>query len=115
VLSPGTINITVDLGRGFYNSGQWQNAVAYICAANMNGVATRGSLGTSYLAGVDLTGADLSSTDLSKTTLEDTVKIDELSYSLRANLEGVTYNSFTVWPLNFVPPAIPASNPVSGR
>ncbi len=115
VLSPGTINITVDLGRSFYNSGQWQDAVSYICAANMTRVTTRGTLASAYLAGVDLTDADLSSTDLSKATLVDTVKLDDLSYSLQANLAGVTYNAFTVWPLDFVPPAMPLSNPVSGR
>ncbi len=54
VLSPGTINITVDLGRSFYNSGQWQDAVSYICAANMTRVTTRGTLASAYLAGVDL-------------------------------------------------------------
>ena len=106
-----TINITSDVGRSFYNSGQWQNAVSYICAANMSGVTTRGTLGSAYLAGVDLSGADLSSTDLSKTTLVDTVKLDDLSYTLQANLTGATYNAFTIWPLDFIPPAKPTSNP----
>jgi uncharacterized protein YjbI with pentapeptide repeats len=93
-----------DLGRSFYNSGRWQDAVYYICAATMRGVQTRGSLGSNYLAGVDMSGADLSSTDLSKTVLEDTIQVDDLTYKLVVNLKGVSYNSFTVWPVTFVPP-----------
>jgi uncharacterized protein YjbI with pentapeptide repeats len=115
VLNPATIDITSDVGRSFYNSGQWQDAISYICAANMSGVTTRGTFGSSYLAGVDMSEADLNSTDLSKTTLVDTVKINDLSYALQAYLAGATYNSFTIWPVDFVPPAKPSSNPASER
>jgi uncharacterized protein YjbI with pentapeptide repeats len=103
------VNIAVDAGRNFFFSGVWRNARMYICAANLQGVVTSGKrFNPISMAGVNLNGADLRSTDLSQVEFVRIIEIDGLSYSLRANLTDIIYNSFTTWPAGFIPP--PSAN-----
>jgi uncharacterized protein YjbI with pentapeptide repeats len=104
-----------DLGRGFFLRGVWRNAALYICTADLSKTIWRGrgkSQPAVYLAGVDMNGADLRFTDLSRVTFEDKLKAGNVEYVLSANLNGVTYNSFTNWPVNFLPPATAIEAPV---
>ena len=95
-----------DLGRRFYNSGQWRDVVMYICAVNLSGTTMRGKVANPIdLAGVDLSGADVSSTDLSQVTFIDNIQVEGLPFRLQADLTDVIYNDFTIWPPNFLPPS----------
>ena len=99
------VNMFEDLGKGFYDSGAWRTALVYICAADMSGVRLRGKgRNEQYAAGVNLSAADLRYADISNTILQDTIQVDGLSYQLNADLTGVIYNNFTIWPTGFVPP-----------
>jgi 16S rRNA A1518/A1519 N6-dimethyltransferase RsmA/KsgA/DIM1 with predicted DNA glycosylase/AP lyase activity len=56
------------------------------------------------VAGLNLQGADLSSTDISKMIFEETIMVGNIPYKLSADLRGVVYDSFTIWPPGFTPP-----------
>jgi hypothetical protein len=56
------------------------------------------------VAGLNLHGADLSSTDLSNMIFEETIMVGDIPYKLAAELSGVIYDSFTIWPPGFTPP-----------
>jgi uncharacterized protein YjbI with pentapeptide repeats len=102
---PVQADLSEDLGREFFDSGQWRNAVLYICAADMSNIFIRGRITNPvYAAGVNFSGADLRSTDLSTVTFEDAITVVGLPYTLSANLDEIIYDRFTIWPPNFVPP-----------
>jgi uncharacterized protein YjbI with pentapeptide repeats len=105
-LAPSVLSVTDNLGRRFYNSGAWRNAVSYLCAADFSGATLRNLEPVSlYWAGVDLSQADLRFMNLREAVLEDVIQVDGLEYPLEADLTGVTYDlEFTTWPPDFVPP-----------
>jgi uncharacterized protein YjbI with pentapeptide repeats len=97
-------DIAADLGRTFYTSGEWRDAVAFLCTARLSGVQVRGDFGQTSLAGIDLSGADLAFSDLSRVNFEETVQVNGETFTLRADLSDVYYNEFTTWPPGFEPP-----------
>jgi uncharacterized protein YjbI with pentapeptide repeats len=106
------VDMANDLGKGFYDSGAWRSSAMYICAANLSGITLRGKgKNEQYAAGVDFSFADLQSADVSKIIFDDLIQIGDLRYSLRANLTGVIYNNFTIWPTGFIPPPMPDGIP----
>jgi uncharacterized protein YjbI with pentapeptide repeats len=57
------------------------------------------------MAGVNLSGADLRFTNLQQVNFEQVISVeDNLSYTLKAVLSKIIYNSFTSWPSDFIPP-----------
>jgi len=104
-LEASTQDLADSLGRRFYNSGAWRNAVMYICAANLSGAKLRSETPyRMYVPGVDFSGADLRFMNLSQATFSDIIQVEELPFNLEADLTGITYNEFTGWPQGFAPP-----------
>jgi uncharacterized protein YjbI with pentapeptide repeats len=105
-LAPTSLSVTDNLGRRFYNSGAWRNAVSYLCAADFSEATLRNLEPIRlYWAGVDLSQADLRFMNLREAVLEDVIQVDGMEYPLEADLTEVTYDlEFTTWPPNFVPP-----------
>jgi hypothetical protein len=102
---PATRKISENLGRSFYNSGSWRFAVMYICTADMSGVKLRNEDPyVLYVPGVDFRGSDLRFMNLSQATFSDITLVDDLSFTLQADLAGIIYNEFTTWPSGFTPP-----------
>ena len=94
-----------DLGRAFYDSGAWRGAAMYICGADLSYMSLKGRKTRQVsVAGLDLHGADLSSTDLSNMIFEETIMVGDTPYKLAADLSGVIYDNFTIWPPGFTPP-----------
>ena len=105
-LVPSTIDLTDNIGRRFYDSGEWREAAIYLCPVNLNGVIMRDTEAWRlYLPGVSLANADLRFMNFSATTFEDFIQANGLGYLLRADLSGITYNEFTEWPFGISPPA----------
>ena len=99
-------DVTINLGRRFYNSGDWRRAVLYICAADLSEATLHELVPAEHnLAGVNLRAADLRFVDLSRAILEDFIQVNELSYFLEADMRGIVYNNFTSWPFGFTPPS----------
>jgi len=103
-LTPSPVNYLKDEGHQFYSQGEWEQAVFYICAADMTATEWGGDVAPVYLAGVNMSESDLSSTDLSKAILEDVIEVGEMIYHLAADLTDVTYDEFTIWPPGYNPP-----------
>ena len=102
-VTTASANVYRDMGRKFYNSGEWRSAAMYICATNLSYTTTGGKkAGKANFAGVNLTGADLSSTDLSGVTFEEVLQVQGLPYTLAANLTNVICDEFTLWPPGFL-------------
>jgi len=99
-------NITgEDIGRLFFDSGNWRNAVLYICPAQLQNAILRGKFKNRInMAGVDFTGADLRSVDLSNFNFKDIFEFGDSLYVISADLTDIIYNEFTIWPDSFVPP-----------
>ena len=111
-LTPVKIDFSESLVKGFYDSGEWRSAVRYICPVDMSGVRLRGRARyNQYAAGINFSNADLQNTDLTKMTLVDILQVDNLNYRLSADLTGVLYNEFTVWPTGVIPPPLPEAQP----
>jgi uncharacterized protein YjbI with pentapeptide repeats len=110
VFKDGTINEAPvgqanDLGRAFFDRGAWRGAAIYICAADLSYISLKGRKTREVsVAGLSLHGADLSSTDVSKMIFEETIMVENIPYKLSADLSGVIYDSFTIWPPGFTPP-----------
>ncbi len=101
------VHFDEDAGGNFYYSEIWRNARYYVCEANLSDTRMWGKrfLPTS-MAGINLSGADLRFTDLRQVKFEETISLeDNLSYTLKALLTKIVYNSFTSWPGDFLPPA----------
>jgi uncharacterized protein YjbI with pentapeptide repeats len=104
-ITEAPLNFSRDLGRFFYDRGDWRSAAMYICAADLSRIVLRGrKTRETSLAGINLRGADLSSSDLSNLIFEETINIQGIPYQLRADLTGVIYDNFTIWPRGFNPP-----------
>jgi uncharacterized protein YjbI with pentapeptide repeats len=104
-LSASRHDLTDNLGRRFYDSGDWRKAVLYVCSVNLSNVKMRDETPWDlYLAGVNMDRSDLKFTNLSQAILDDFIQIDGLDYFLEADLTGITYNEFTAWPPGFYPP-----------
>jgi len=100
------LNFAFDLGRSFFDQDKWRNAEIYICSANLSNTTMRGrKTRETSLAGINMRGADLSSSDLSNLTFEETIMVGSIPYTLKADLTGVIYDSFTIWPRGFNYPA----------
>jgi uncharacterized protein YjbI with pentapeptide repeats len=105
-LVPSMIDLAIDQGRRFYNSGEWRNVVLYLCTADFSEVMTRSNypLNLSFV-GVSLRNADLRLTDFSDSTFEEYIQVEGLSpFLLEADLTGINYDEFTEWPYGFTPP-----------
>jgi uncharacterized protein YjbI with pentapeptide repeats len=79
-------------------------ALAFLCAADLSQAVLRGILPPINLAGVDLRGADLRGADLRDVTFIETVNIGGQLLTIEATLNGVIYDSETRWPRGFTPP-----------
>jgi uncharacterized protein YjbI with pentapeptide repeats len=105
-----------DLARSFFLRGVWRNSTHYVCTANLSKSIWRGrgkDQPIVFLAGVDLSQADVRFTDLSRVIFEDELQSGGVEFDLAANLEGVIYNDFTTWPVNFLPPDSAVEVPIS--
>jgi uncharacterized protein YjbI with pentapeptide repeats len=99
------VNVSRDLGRAFYDSGDWRNAALYICSADLSRTTLSGTRAReANIAGISLRGADLTSADFSDLVFEETISVGGLPYLLQADLTGVKYDNFTIWPPGFTPP-----------
>ena len=77
----------------------------YICGADLSYISLKGrKTRVVSVAGLNLHGADLSSTDVSNMIFEETILVNNIQYKLSADLSGVIYDSFTIWPPGFTPP-----------
>ena len=103
-LESSPVNYLKDEGRQFYSHGEWEQAIVYICAADMTATEWGGDVGFVYLAGVNMSESDLSNTDLSQAILEDVIEVGGMRYNLAADLTDVTYDEFTIWPPGYNPP-----------
>jgi uncharacterized protein YjbI with pentapeptide repeats len=105
-------NISDNLGRRFYNSGAWRDAVMYICTADLSGVKMRDENPYDlYVPGVDFSDADLRFMNLSRATFSDIIQIEGLPFNLEADLTDITHNEFTNWPAGFTPPPSSVAEP----
>lgn len=108
------VNMAKDLGKEFYDSGEWRSAVLYLCPANMSGIQLRGKVShVLYVAGVNFSNADFQNSDLTKMVFEDLIQVEDMQYRLKADLTDILYNEFTTWPTGFIPPSLPVAPPQS--
>ena len=99
-------NFAIDLGLGFYQRGLWRQAYYYVCAANLSESIWFSAITpiVADLSGVDLSSADLTYTNFSQVILSQVLPVNQVPYTLSANLSQVLYNDLTQWPTNFIPP-----------
>jgi hypothetical protein len=84
-------------------------AVAFLCTADLSQATLRGLLPPINLAGVDLRGADLSGADLRDVVFSEAIDIGGRQITITALLDGVIYDNETRWPRGFTPP--PSASP----